>query len=306
MNSVNESRVGVSRSKLPLNAFRAFEIVARTGSFRAGADALNVTQSALSRHVTILEAMIGQPLFTRLSRGIEMTEAGRALLAVVTDSLDALEEVVASLQGRTRLRLHIPPGLFHSISGSFIREFHTENPGVLVDFTSTYGEGVLMAGLDLAVAFDASGVDLPGRVLLWDIRVTPVCAPGDVIRFRDLGLEGVLASDALFHVRVPGHRPALLWSRFAMQCGYTLAQESGLVFETIDLAVNSAAKGGGLALADVDLFADRITSGELATPFGLVQPIGFSYYLQIDPARSLTPEIRKLRRVLIERLGKTS
>jgi LysR family transcriptional regulator, glycine cleavage system transcriptional activator len=48
---------------LPLNALRTFEAVARLGSFRAAADALFVTQSAVSHQIHNIEEWLGKPLF---------------------------------------------------------------------------------------------------------------------------------------------------------------------------------------------------------------------------------------------------
>lgn len=288
-----------NRKKLPLNALRAFETVARTGSFRSGAEALNVSQSALSRHVAILEKALGKPLLIRLARGVQLTAEGRALQTAVTESFDALDHVIEALQGREQLRLHIPPGLLASLPGSFIKTFHADNPGVMIDLTSSYGEGVNMAGLDLAIVFDAAGSKMPGRTLLWDIKVTPVCAPADAQRFAAMGLEAALASDELLHVRIPGHPATLLWTRFAAGCGLSLVRDAGAVVETIDLAVNKAASGGGLALADVEQFAAPIASGALAKPFEQSRPIGFGYYLQSDQGDSAPPEVRRLKAALI-------
>ena len=64
----------------PLTALRAFHAAGRLGSFQAAARALAVTPSAISHQVRSLEAWLGQPLFTRGARRIDLTKAGRALL----------------------------------------------------------------------------------------------------------------------------------------------------------------------------------------------------------------------------------
>ena len=58
------SRKSIDRRWLPLNALRAFEGVAKHGSFTAAANALLISQSALSRHVIALERLVGVQLFT--------------------------------------------------------------------------------------------------------------------------------------------------------------------------------------------------------------------------------------------------
>ena len=63
----------------PLTTLRAFEAAARHMSFAKAADELNVTPAALSYQIKSLEADLGTPVFIRLNRAVELTEAGRAL-----------------------------------------------------------------------------------------------------------------------------------------------------------------------------------------------------------------------------------
>src|ERR1700744_5952195 len=75
----------------PLNALRAFEAAARLGSFKEAAAELGVTQGASSRHIQLLEDWLGPPaLFRRLSRRVELTPTGAALLAESGPALDSL------------------------------------------------------------------------------------------------------------------------------------------------------------------------------------------------------------------------
>ena len=69
----------------PLSALRAFEAAARLASFTRAAEELCVTQTAISHQVRVLEETLGSALFVRLSRRIELTEAGRAWAAALGD-----------------------------------------------------------------------------------------------------------------------------------------------------------------------------------------------------------------------------
>jgi len=64
---------------------RVFHAVATAGSFTRATDILHISQSAISRQVSILEDELSTPLFIRLSRGLELTDAGKKLHTVVTD-----------------------------------------------------------------------------------------------------------------------------------------------------------------------------------------------------------------------------
>lgn len=67
-----------------------FEAAARLGSYVRAADELCVSQSAISHQISQLEAQLGQPLFRRKGRGVELTVAGRVLHDSVVKSLDVI------------------------------------------------------------------------------------------------------------------------------------------------------------------------------------------------------------------------
>ena len=75
--------------RLPsLNALRCFEVVAAHTSVKKAAQILNVSESAVSRQVRILEEQLGQTLFLRTHSGLEITEAGRKLATTVKEAFD--------------------------------------------------------------------------------------------------------------------------------------------------------------------------------------------------------------------------
>ena len=67
----------MDRKWLPLNALRAFEAAGQHLSFTAAANSLTVAQSAVSRHVIVLENFLGVTLFERRPQQLVLTEAGR-------------------------------------------------------------------------------------------------------------------------------------------------------------------------------------------------------------------------------------
>lgn len=79
--------LAVSLTNLQLNWLRTFEAVGRHLSFSAAAIELNMSQSAVSQQIKLLEHKLGKPLFVRQTRSIQLTVAGRAYLAVVREGL---------------------------------------------------------------------------------------------------------------------------------------------------------------------------------------------------------------------------
>ena len=77
---------------MELAQFEAFVEANQWGSFRRAAEALLLSQPALSERIKRLEAEVGRPLFERLGRGVQITEAGRALLPFAEQSLKAMRD----------------------------------------------------------------------------------------------------------------------------------------------------------------------------------------------------------------------
>ena len=81
---------------MDLHSLQAFVEVARHGSFSAAAEALFVTQPAISKRVKTLEEELATPLFDRIGRKPSLTEAGRALLPRAKQLLDEAEAGTSS------------------------------------------------------------------------------------------------------------------------------------------------------------------------------------------------------------------
>lgn len=81
----------------PLNGLRAFEAAGRHLSFAKAAEELGVTPAAVSQQVKGLEDRLGLALFRRVTRGLRLTPAGRALLPGLTDGFNQLAEAVATV-----------------------------------------------------------------------------------------------------------------------------------------------------------------------------------------------------------------
>ncbi|BET10674.1 LysR family transcriptional regulator [Pandoraea sputorum] len=96
----------MNRQRIPsLKLLMGFEAAARHGNFSRAADELHVSQSAISHQVQQLEEEVGQPLFRRVGRGVELTVAGEVLQRTVQRSIDTLRS------GLGRISTYLDPGL---------------------------------------------------------------------------------------------------------------------------------------------------------------------------------------------------
>ncbi len=294
-----------NRRWLPLNALRAFDAVGQHLSFTAGAAALNVSQSALSRHVISLEAWLGRELLERRPHGLVLTEAGGVLAPVVRKAFDRIEQAMNEVRDGPRssrtLRLHIPPSLLQKLALPLMREFQRQFPDILLDISSAHVTGLPAQDLDVAVVFDRPHVDDRVTDLLWMVRVSPVCAPALAARHTGRSLTQFLSDNELLHVKLESEPRSLLWAAFARQLGLEVETNRGLAFDTAVSAVELAIAGEGVALADIDMFAADIEAGRLVVPYEAVLEDGYGYYLKFHPEDLSDPIIAQFRSWMIDR-----
>ncbi|MCB1754101.1 MAG: LysR family transcriptional regulator [Gammaproteobacteria bacterium] len=95
---------------LTLRQLKVFEEVARRGSYTRAADALHLSQPAVSMQIKQLESNAGLPLFEHIGKKIFLTEAGQELYSYsrqVSRSLEDVDEVFEQLKGIKKGRLNV-------------------------------------------------------------------------------------------------------------------------------------------------------------------------------------------------------
>lgn len=83
-----------------MNALVCFEAAARHSSFKQAAEEMRVTPAAVSHQIKALEAELGQSLFTRRTRGVELTEKGALLFVALQRGFDWISGAVMQMSGR--------------------------------------------------------------------------------------------------------------------------------------------------------------------------------------------------------------
>ena len=286
---------------------RAFDAVGHHLSFTAGAQALNVAQSAVSRHVIGLEELLRHKLFDRTGPRLTLTPAGAALLPEVAKAFNRIEQVMNDICDNvtaTRpIRLHVPPSLLQQIVLPMIQDFHREHPEIEIDISSSHVTGLPMTETDMAIVFDRPHVDDRVTDLLWMVRVAPVCSPQTAARHAGKELEAFLADNQLLHVKLDGEPRGLLWSIYARQSRITLDADRDIAFDTALLAVSYAMAADGVALADIDMFTDELAPGRLVMPYDAALEDGFGYYLKLGADDLSDPAIGLFRSFLIGRFA---
>ena len=131
----------MSRRLPPLNAIRVFEAASRHASFTHAATELSVTQGAVSRHISSLEAWLGVRLFARNLRGISLTPKGVIYARIVRGALDQLDYGTRQLKeepDEKLLRLKVPPTFAIRWLAPRLASFHAQNRNLELQITTSH------------------------------------------------------------------------------------------------------------------------------------------------------------------------
>jgi len=171
---------------MELHQLRGFLEVARTGSFTRAAEALYITQPALSLQVKALEASLGEPLLERQGRTILLTPAGRILLRQAERILDLIaqtEQEFSDLRGIVRGQLAIGTNDSYCLYllPELVERYRDRFPGVELYLTNCCSTEVASLVAEGKVDFGLVTLPVPNRgveskPLFWREDVL-VCAP---------------------------------------------------------------------------------------------------------------------------------
>ncbi|RMC38002.1 LysR family transcriptional regulator [Paracoccus alkanivorans] len=286
--------------KIDLNLLPLFLAVAEEHNFRAAADRLGVTRSAISQGIRRLEDAFGTALVLRTTRSVRLTEAGErlrdALSHPLADIETAFESVSAENMPRGLLRIAVTSIAEQFLSGPLIASFAQANPYVTIDVTVTDEEFDIVAA-----GFDA-GVRL-GEVIEQDMIAIPVT--GDQ-REMVVASPSYLATHGapthpreLVRHRCIGWRPApgvapYRWEFEENGIPFDVAVEPQITTNDLRLMLRTALAGGGLTFAPEETFRPFVEAGELVPLLGDFLPPFPGFFLYFPQRRNMAPKLRAL------------
>lgn len=283
----------------PMQALRAFEAAARTGSLTKAADALSLTHGAISHQIKALEASLGVKLIERAGRGVRITEEGARLAtrvrAALGDIADALREASERNNPRS-LRVSATPSFAARWLLPRLGRFIARNPGVDLDVRAAAAL-VDFQRDDVDVAIRWGYGDWPGvraEEILRDVFF-PVCSPRLPNLPRtpaDLAHHTLLRSDDEF------------WKPWFDAVGLDWPEpDRGPIFNDSSLMLQAAVDVQGIALARVSLIGNDIRNGLLVRLFDIDVPGPRRYYLVYPPRMADSPKLALFRAWLTDEIA---
>ncbi len=289
----------------PLNALRAFAAAGRHLSFRKAAHELAVTPTAISHQIRNLEADLGVRLFRRMTRRLQLTEAGQRLLPELAGAFDRIAGAVERMrQGEAGGALTISslstftyrwlaPRLQRFQAAHPQYEIKVEVSSRLVDFARDE--------IDVGIRHGYGPWPGVAAIPLIEDHFTPLIAR----RMLDAGPK-LRKPEDLFHyalLRETGTEYGE-WDIWFRAAGGVARRKAGsAVFDSSQLAVQAALSGLGVALVNPIFFESELASGELVQPFPLLATNGKSFFLAYAEGRGDHPKVAAFRDWLMSEIA---
>jgi len=295
----------MTRPTPPLNPLKVFEAAARLGNFTRASEELLVSQSAVSRQISLLEEYLGVRLFDRQKVGVTLTPAGVSYFAEIGP---AFQRIVGATERLLRVQPDEPLVIraYSTFAANWLMRrmprWEADYPAIRLRISTAltpvdFSKEPVDASIEIRPEVLHESVDVE---FLFENQVVPVCSPGLIA-----GSPGLQPRDLL------GYR--LIHSRFRPRdWGYWLTAQ-GLDSQTIPdslefadslLAYQAAMDGLGIAMGQPRFLQAEFQAGKLICPVRgmapLTLPRPYSFVTQRFDARAKTKRFFEWIRYQVE------
>lgn len=266
--------MSLSHANVTLRSLQVFEASARCESFTAAGHELGITQSAVSRQVGDLEALLGVSLFRRNGTRITLSAAGDRLAQQLGLSFADIWRAVSLAKGAEQVvTVSMLPSLAARWFAPRLGRFIAAHPDIDLRVTaSRHLVNFAAEGVDAAIRYTPHPQGAFEQTKLGREQVTPVCSPEYA---AELGFDEPedLSKAVLLHGDIPED-----WNAWFKAAGLSKRPPSGPSLGDDGAILQAAIDGQGVALGRSRLVQADIEAGRLIAPFGTALEASFSYW----------------------------
>ncbi|WP_299080661.1 transcriptional regulator GcvA [uncultured Ruegeria sp.] len=292
----------------PLTALRAFDAAARHMSFAKAAAELHVTPAALSFQIKSLEEHLGRPLFRRLNRAVELTEAGQALAPGAAEGfamLQAAWRTVRRQEDDSSLTVTAGPALTAKWLAPRLYEFARAHPEIDLKFSATLRNMDLERDdVDVAIRFGYGQDDGLYSVPVRKEWLTPVMTPELADQFATP--ESLMNAPLIHDESISFLKPPCDWPAWFRAAEVEFVPTHGAHFSNADHAIDAAVAGVGVALGRRAMILKDLSEGRLVAPFKLAIETKGRFRFLCLPGAEQRPQIAAFRDWFLSEIEKTA
>ena len=263
------------KEALPLNAIRAFIMIARESNVSRAALVLGITQSAVSRHLAVLEDYLGAKLIERRGRNTTLTDFGRRFADAVGEPLDAIAFTAQHMRrnrteaNRLVVRTSLSTFAYSTLIPS-LQDFAKQENGAVVDVVTSLAPPSSMDSFDVLVTRD---LEISEPSDHWDLIEEQLVCTGTSAQIAGRELPLIHEMPFLTISSRPDILPRWLKALDIPAGGIKL----GARYDHHYLALPAVTTGQGLLVAPEIVVADLVRQGLLAVVPGTRVPSGMQY-----------------------------
>jgi DNA-binding transcriptional LysR family regulator len=183
--------------------------VIERGTFARAAEALNMSDSGVSRAIARLEVRVGVRLLDRTTRSMNLTDEGRRFYEQVAPLLAGIEEAAIDASGsasavRGRLRVDLDPFFSRLLLAEHLGAFLEKYPDLTLELTTREHLGDLVAdGIDVAIRFGKPPTSTTVARKLLETRILTVASPAYLAKHGKPSHPSELVHHQCIHFRDP-------------------------------------------------------------------------------------------------------
>jgi len=285
---------------------RAFQLAARSGSFKTAASQLFLTPSAVSHQIRALEEELGVPLFHRGARTLTLTDAGSRYLEEIEflfERLDAATRELRARAGRSTLRLRVASFFANEFLLPRLAALHTAQPEIDLEIdTDGTGTDIHPADADVSIVLGSGSWSELQAHRLFPQAYVPACSAALFARTPITSIEQLNGETLLvFEARKDG------WERWAESAGLQMPRpRKRIAFNNMSALVRATERSAGIGLVPAPLSAERFRAKSLVRLFDHEWETEDSYYLVHRAEVGPRPEVIAFRKWLLAELRAAS
>ena len=279
-----------------VNDLIAFLAVARERSFTRAAAKLGVSQSALSHTIRSLEEKLGLRLLTRTTRSVAPTEAGERLLSTVGPRFEEIDAALAALTelrdkpaGSIRITAaeHSAKTILWPALARLLPDYPDINVEIVVDYRLT---DIVAERFDAGVRLgEQVEKDMVAVRIGPDMRMAVVGAPSYYAKRKPPHSPRDLMGHICVNLRLPTYGGVYAWEFEKDGHELKVRVEGQLVLNNLDMRLNAALAGLGLAYLPEDYVLAHLAEGRLIRALEDWCPPFAGYHLYYPSRRQATP-----------------
>lgn len=273
-------------SDIQLNWLRTFEAVGKLLSFTAAARELNMSQSAVSQQIQLLEHRLGHRLFTRQKRSIYLTDAGKAFLPLINESFHQLNVGAAQIfseRESTIIDISVNSAFSVLWLSIHMQQFNDRFPHISVRQQGTnWSSDFKTSTAELEIRFGTGHWEGFQSQLLVTPTLRMYCSIENAKKLRH-------AQDILHFPLLDVFGTPKGWQAWCEQQQLDIAAASSVHYiDSYAIAASMAANGMGICLLYEELVKQGVIAQQLTSPFPDSLATQSSYYLCYQSGKKLS------------------